>query len=178
MWEIVTFLTIILIITLVIGLLVLSLVRQCLVIVTVESQSMSPALYEGDRVLAFRWWPAKWIQKGDIVLVWPRPDDLKYNRETKPFGVIPFIKRVTGLPGDKIVSRFDELDDYHKQKLRLTYDHEGKKEWLVPRGHFFVRGDYPIGGFDSLSWGPIPYNSLLAVVIMKLPRPNANSKKF
>jgi len=166
---------ILLVTSLVLGVLV---VRRCLVVATVESQSMSPALQERDRVLAFRCWPARWIRRGDIVLVWPSPHDLKYNKDGKIFGVIPLIKRVAGLPGDMIYSRLDELDEYHKEKLRFMYDLEGKKEWYIPDGHFFVRGDYPIGGFDSLSWGPISYNSLLAIVIMKLPRVSRNASEI
>jgi len=144
-------------------------IRNLLVVVTVESTSMSPTLLDGDRVLVLRYWPATLLQKGNIVIIWPgritEPDD-----RSGPFNVTPFIKRVVALPGEKIVTRFDELDEFHKSKpfLRSKHDINGNREWHIPPGHFFVRGDNPIGSFDSLSWGPIPDRSLLGIVVMKL----------
>ena len=148
--------------------LIVFLVRISLVVVTVESQSMSPTLEHGDRVLVWRYWPAKWLQKYYIVLVWPS----EHRNGPKPFGVIPFIKRVVGLPGDVITTHIDELNNLQKQKtlVQAMHDDNGTRVWYVPKDHFFVRGDHPIGGFDSLTWGPIPFNSLLGIVIMRLPR--------
>ena len=114
-------------ITLLFFLFVIVLIRKCFVIVTIEHESMSPALHDGDRVLVFRYWPVKLLKRGDIILVWPWMDLIKFNREPKPFGIIPYIKRVVGLPGDTIVTCLNELDDYHQEKLRLTYDVKGEK---------------------------------------------------
>ncbi len=144
------------------------LIRLMLVVVTVESQSMSPALEDGDRVLVLRNWPTRWLRKGQIVLVWPwlPPGTGPNNWGT----VIPYIKRIIGMPGDSLVTSIDELNDYHRPREQAAHDSEGKRLWHVPPAHFFVRGDNAIGGFDSLTWGPIPYRSLLGIVIMKLPR--------
>ena len=161
-------------------LIVFILIRMCLVIITIEQESMSPALHEGDRVLILRYWPHSWLQKGDIVLVWPWPSEIHNGKDPKPFGVIPYVKRVIGLPGDIIITGIEELDDYHKCKLRHTYDLNGNKKVIVPFNHFFVRGDYPIGGFDSRIWGPLSYESFLGLVIMKfsrsLPSKEGNSR--
>ncbi len=151
--------------------LIVFLLRKCFVVVNIEHESMSPTLHDGDRVLVFRYWPAKWLQKGNIVLIWPWPNEISHHKEPKPFGVIPYIKRVIGLPGDTIVTSIDELDEYHKSKLFHTYDDEGKKAFYIPHNHFFVIGDYPIGGFDSRKWGPIPFESFLGVVVIKLSKP-------
>ncbi len=150
--------------------LIVFLVRISFVVVTVESQSMTPALKHGDRVLVWRYWPAKWLRKHHIVLVWPS----EHRNGSKPFGVIPFIKRVVGLPGDVVTTHIDELHNLHKNKtlIQAMYDDNGMRIWYVPKDHFFVRGDHPIGGFDSLTWGPIPFSSLLGIVIMRLPRLN------
>jgi signal peptidase I len=155
-------------ITLLFFLFVIVLIRKCFVIVTIEHESMSPALHDGDRVLVFRYWPVKLLKRGDIILVWPWMDLIKFNREPKPFGIIPYIKRVVGLPGDTIVTCLNELDDYHQEKLRLTYDVKGEKTIIVPNNHFFVRGDYPIGGIDSRTFGPVPFKGALGLVVIIL----------
>lgn len=150
-------------------------IRELLIAVTVENQSMWPTLLDGDRVLVLRYWPARWLRRGHIVLVWPWPHEVSDG--PKPFGVIPFIKRIRALPGDLLVTHISELDELHKHRMQFLHGKDGTREWLIPAKHFFVRGDHPIGGFDSLSWGPIPYESLLGLVIMRLPgrRPETNA---
>lgn len=137
-------------------------------VVTVEQESMSPVLHAGDRVLVIRYWPVKLLRKGDIVLVWPWISMIRLDRAPKPFGVLPYIKRIIGLPGDTIVTRLDELDDYHKRKLGHTFDNDGKKVFTVPDNHFFVRGDFSIGGIDSRTFGPVHKQGILGLAIMKL----------
>lgn len=138
-----------------------------LVVVTVESTSMSPALNDGDRVLVLKNWPAEKLRRGQIVVVWPwnfTPD------RRIPFGVAePFIKRIVGLPGDTIVTTISELAQRHRERLSESYDAQGERVWHVPPGHCFVRGDLQPGGHDSLTWGPISFNNVLGVVILKLP---------
>jgi hypothetical protein len=83
--------------------------------------------------------------------------------------VIPFIKRIVGLPGDTLVTSLRELDDIHRARALGAHDPSGNRTWHIPQGYLFVRGDQPVGGWDSLSWGPIPFRSVLGIVIMKLP---------
>lgn len=144
--------------------------RKCFVVVIIEHESMSPTLHSGDRVLVFRYWPAKLLKKGDIVIVWPWINIIRNDKGPKPFGVIPYIKRIIGLPGDKIISNIHELDDYHKKKFGHNYDEEGNKTEIIPEKHFFVRGDFPIGGIDSRIFGPVPKEGILGLVILKLPK--------
>jgi signal peptidase I len=134
-------------------------------IVTVENDSMSPALEHGDRVLVWRLWSAKWLRKGQIVIVWPGSDAPPPGTELDH---IPSIKRVIGLPRDRLVTYITELPE-HLRQYQL-YDKEGKRTWYIPPERFFVRSDQPIGGHDSLTWGPIPFHNLLGIVILKLPR--------
>jgi len=166
MWQVMTskiiFLTIILL------LIILIVIRRYFVVVTVEHESMSPVLHAGDRVLVIRYWPVKLLKKGDIVLVWPWISMIRLDSAPRPFGVLPYIKRIIGLPGDTITTRLDELDDYHKRKLSHTYDNDGKKAFIIPDDHFFVRGDFPIGGIDSRTFGPVHKQGILGLVIMKL----------
>jgi signal peptidase I len=149
-------------------------IRIALVVVTVQSFSMSPTLKHGDRVLVFRYWPASWLRKGHIVIVQPPSPDMRYL--TKP---VPFIKRVIGLPGDTLVTYLSQLNDHYRAPLLSAHDEEGKRIWHVPPGHLFVRGDYVLGGSDSLTWGPIPFRSVLGIVLMKLSRdPLGNSNQL
>ena len=138
-------------------LLVVIVARASLVTITVESVSMSPTLRDGDRVLVWRWWPARWLRKGQIVVVWPwlLPGD--GSRHPSSWGFTPFIKRVVGLPGEVIRATSSE-------KLQTV------QTWQVPPGHIFVCGDNFAHSTDSRVWGPVPSRSVLGVVIMRLPR--------
>lgn len=137
-------------------------------LVTVQYDSLAPLLNDGDRVLALRRWPARWLRRGDLVLVWPWPDHAKDG--PPPFGVVPFIKRVEGLPGDTMTVWLRELDPVHRERHRAAFDAEGKRVWKVPPGHFFAKGTQEVSGFDSRTWGPVPDRGLLGWVVMKLPR--------
>lgn len=142
-------------------------IKLTLIVVTVKNHSMSPTLKDGDRVLVFRYWPHWWLKKGQIVLVWPWN---KLKNTKKPFGDNdPFIKRIIGLPGDTLITSLAELDDFNQVREAVNHDKNGQRFWNILPKHIFVRGDHPIGGFDSLSWGPILRQKVLGVVIMRLP---------
>jgi signal peptidase I len=145
------------------------LVRTALVVVTVESTSMYPTLNDGDRVLALRYWPARWLRKGQIVLVWPWLSPLVNSRTLGRPDFAPFIKRIVALPGETIVTSITDLDERHHPHVQSMHDGEGNRTWHIPPGHLFVRGDYVPGGVDSLTWGPIPFKSVIGLVVMRLP---------
>lgn len=145
-------------------------VRLLLVVVTVEGISMLPSLKSGDRVLVLRLWPSKWLRRGQVVLVLPT-HALTYNPDYLA-RVGPFIKRIIGLPGETLVTHLDDISDAYRAQQLAAHDAEGRRVWRVASNHIFVRGDLIPSGFDSLSWGPIPVDSIRGVVIMKLPRKN------
>jgi signal peptidase I len=143
------------------------LIRYFLVVVTVENVSMSPTLEPGDRILMIRRWPAKWLRKGQIVLVYPWRTS-----STDPglFEVIPYIKRIIGLGGETItltINQHVEIDHIHRHGLDKQ---QHQVLWPIPERHIFVRGDNSTGSIDSLTWGPLPFQSVLAVMLKKLPR--------
>lgn len=149
--------------------LLIGLGRAFLVIVTVTNTSMQPTLVEGDRVLVVRHWPRRWLRRGQIVIVWPFAFPEK---GPAPFGVpLPFIKRVTALPGDIFVTYADQANRYfleHERpfdKLDLRWNNH------IPAEHLFAYGDNPVDSFDSRTWGPIPFRGVLGVVILKPTRP-------
>jgi signal peptidase I len=135
--------------------------RFSLLVATVVSTSMSPTLEIGDRVLALRHWPACWLRKGQIVLLWP-PEDYRI-RVVEQYGAIPLIKRVVGLPDDKFVVTRVPLSKNMNNNIHT-------EELKIPLKHFVVKGDLEIAGSAPLTIGPIPFDNLLALVVMKLPQ--------
>lgn len=145
-------------------------VRSTFVVVTVEGKSMSPTLNHGDHVLALRYWSARWLRTGRIVVVAPWGLPSRTVAATDGVTFTPFIKRIVGMPGDTLITTIHDLDSVVRTRLLPFHDSHGKRVWHIPPEHIFVRGDYPISLFDSLFWGPIPCKSVIALVIMKLPR--------
>ncbi len=143
--------------------------RAALLVVTVQSTSMVPALHHGDRVLVWRYWPQRWLRRGHIVLVWPwlGPTQGSHALDTQVF--IPFIKRIVGLPGDYLVTTLTDLAEHYRSREHAAHDAQGHRVWWVQADHIFVCGDAPLGGLDSLTWGPIPARCVLGLVLLRLP---------
>jgi len=118
---------------------------------------MSPTLEIEDRVLALRYWPSHWLRKGQVVLFW-LPDNLNSSLEGLS-GEFPLIKRVVGLPGDKVVN------DY---LISSGTNDSSNRELTIPPEYFFVRGDLDLIGNDSFTFGLIPFENLHALVLLKL----------
>ncbi|QPQ31329.1 signal peptidase I [Lysinibacillus sp. JNUCC 51] len=115
--------------------------------VLVKGASMMPTLEDQDRVIINKIGPKfKSVDRFDIVVV-------KMNEEEN------YIKRIIGLPGDKIEYKDDQLYingekysepylDQYKKELKdsgsLTYDFKLEQilgETTVPEGNYFVLGD-------------------------------------
>lgn len=146
--------------------LIVVILRLCFAIVLVENISMSPTLVQGDRILVIRFWPRKLFYCGQVVILWPWERSFKGGNL---FGVIPYVKRVVGVSGDVVISHISNLHEIHKPDVLSYYNESGFRSWFIPEGHIFVRGDYEIGGIDSLTWGPVPVDSVLGVMVLKLP---------
>ena len=149
----------------VIVLVIVMLMRCILLVVTVENRSMAPTLEAGDRVLMIRHWPTRWLRKGQIVLIEPR-----CGAATGPtlFAVIPYIKRIVALGGETLtVSHSDiAVRDYSFNHM-INYE-QSQQVWHIPAGYLFVQGDSS-QSVDSRIWGPLPLQSVLGVMLMKLP---------
>ena len=84
------------------------------------------------------------------------------------FEVTAYIKRIIGLGPETltIINPYDGVE--HPQQ----HDKDGQQTqqvWHIPQGHIFVRGDHGSGSIDSLTWGSLPTQSVLGIVMMKLP---------
>jgi signal peptidase I len=86
---------------------------------------------------------------------------------------VPFIKRIIGLPGDRVELR-DGLVYVNNVKLDEPYIYKddgvpqssdpaggGATQWLVPDGDLFVMGDHRHNSADSRVFGPIPISSVI-----------------
>jgi signal peptidase I len=127
----------------------------------VQQGSMENTLLPDQYVLVDKLTP-RWApyQRGDIVVFDP-PETWSSG------GGVPFIKRVIGLPGDRVELR-DGKVMVNEVELEEPYIFEtngvpqtteaapgGPKEWLVPDGDLLVMGDHRQDSADSRSFGPI-----------------------
>ncbi len=143
--------------------------RLFLVVVVVRGLSMVPALRHGDRVLVLRHWPACLLRIGQLV-VGRIPAD-KESTMTKILQTQQlYIKRIIGLPGDVVRLNNTLVNKEKSSKAPIKRNNSVPQTWHIPQGFCFVKGDADTST-DSVVWGPIPFHSLIGVVLIKLPRP-------
>jgi signal peptidase I len=118
--------------------------------VKVEGTSMLPGLEDQERIFinkfVYRWEP---IGRGDIVV-------FRYPRDTSK----SYIKRVIGVPGDRI--RMEDGQVYvNGKQLSEAYvpseffDHRSFAEFSVPEESYFLLGDHRSMSNDSREFGPV-----------------------
>jgi signal peptidase I len=118
--------------------------------VKVEGGSMEPGLEDQERIfinkLVYR---LESIERGDIVV-------FRYPRDTHK----SFIKRVIGLPGDRIYISYGHVYVNGKQLLEPYVpsdylDARSYPEMIVPNNAYFVLGDHRSMSNDSRDFGPV-----------------------
>lgn len=145
------------------GAVVAAAARRLLLHVTVEGDSMQPALGDGDHVLAVRTPPAP-IRRGTLVVgrtPETSPGFVRFGEgadavELEPVHRPVFVKRVVGLPGDEVTPR-------------NTPAGAAGGTVLVPPGHVFVEGEAAYSQ-DSGLWGPVPRERILGLAVTRLRR--------
>ena len=144
----------------------------------IPSASMHPTLIEGDRLFVERY--SRFYtepQRGDIIVFYPPETKLK----NTPLAVfsrltgfnckdIAYIKRIIGIPGDKINIKTNEQDEtfvyINGQKLEEAYVKDPKElnyicnnktpycdDVIVPTDMYFMLGDNRAHSLDSRYWG-------------------------
>jgi signal peptidase I len=132
----------------------------------VEGQSMQSTLEPDQYVLVDKLTP-RWAPyaRGDIVVLNPPPG---YQRDGTPF-----IKRVIGLPGDRVQlvdgsvvvngTKLDEPYIFTEAGVRQPTEPNsgGLSEWIVPPGQLFVLGDHRGNSEDSRVFGTVDLASIV-----------------
>ena len=146
----------------------------------IPSSSMEPTLHCGrpgngclarwsDRVLANRFiYHFREPRRGEIVVF-----ETPRSAMTQCGAGGTFVKRLIGLPGDKISERADGFLYVNGRRLREPYvdasrrrqsTHAGES-WTVPKGKYFMVGDNRGQSCDSRVWGPVVRENLIGPVI-------------
>lgn len=126
----------------------------------VESGSMEPTLCAGDRVLVDKRVSADDLRRGDLAVV-SAPDDGRL-----------VVKRVVGLPGDRLAIRDALLFVDGKRVPEPYVDHSridalfyGPK--VVPSRQIWVFGDNRAESIDSRDYNGVPYSSVHGRVLVR-----------
>lgn len=126
----------------------------------VYGSCMEPNLRTGERVLAssMPYWLGS-PQRGDVV-IFRYPADPSKN----------YVKRVIGLPGDRIVIRNGELflnDSEQPEPYKLNEAHGDYGPRKVSPGHLFVLGDNRDQSNDSRYWGELPISNVEGKALLR-----------
>ena len=138
----------------------------------VEQRSMETTLLPEQYVLVDKLTP-RWAsyERGDIVVFDP-PESMR-----SPSGA-PFIKRVIGLPGDRVeIENGGVLVNGVELNEPYLFLRRGKPEptepgadgdtWVVPEGTLFVMGDHRSASADSREFGPIDISTVLGRALLR-----------
>ena len=139
----------------------------------VEQGSMVSTLLPDQYVLVDKLTP-RWAsyERGDIVVFQP-PPSWRSGQDA------PFIKRVIGLPGDRIdlqdgfvIVNGTQLDEPYLFERRGEPEPTepsigGATSWLVPDGALFVMGDHRAASADSREFGPIDVSTVLGRALLR-----------
>jgi signal peptidase I len=122
--------------------------------IRVKSISMQPTLYERDFVLVNRLsYKLGAPGRGDVI-VFENPLDPDSE---------PYIKRVIGLPGDRVEVKDGQVyingGLLPETYIKASPDYTGT--WNVPEGSLFVLGDNRNNSSDSHHWGTVPIESVI-----------------
>jgi signal peptidase I len=126
----------------------------------VESGSMEPTLCTGDQVLVDKRVSADELRLGDLAVV-TAPDD----------GSL-VVKRVVGLPGDRVAIR-DALLFVDGRRVSEPYvDHRSIDALfygpeVVPEREIWVMGDNRAQSIDSRDYDGVPYSSVQGRVLLR-----------
>jgi signal peptidase I len=130
----------------------------------IPSGSMENTLLVGDYIMVNRFvyaptqwdWEKRWIPVRDI----SRGDVVVFKFPNTP--EIDYIKRVIGLPGDRIEIRDGEVwrNDERLEEPYVDAGHRFPREYraveVVRPGHLWVMGDHRNASSDSRVWGQLP----------------------
>ncbi|MFQ5738496.1 MAG: signal peptidase I [Acidobacteriota bacterium] len=130
--------------------------------VKVEGTSMQPNLSDQERIFVNKFvYHFSEIERGDVVVFWFPKDPTK-----------SFIKRVIGLPGERIEIRSGAvfIDDHRLRETYVRPEYFDYHSWgpvAVPAAHYFVMGDHRNSSNDSRHWGFVPSANIFGKAIFR-----------
>mgnify|MGYP002352969038 FL=1 len=135
----------------------------------VPTNAMAPFVSKGDQVAAEGFSVrGRLPNRGDVITFTTEGIESPYMMASEPQ---KYIKRVVGLPGDRLVFKAGQLhvNDQPASALSgltgIQYLPMGSlqdgKEVSVPPDHLFVMGDNSGNSADSRYWGPLPVRNVL-----------------
>jgi signal peptidase I len=135
----------------------------------IPSGSMNPTLWKGDRIVVNKLSVEfGTINIGDIVVFKAPPDVSRLCHDP----VTDLVKRVIGLPGDRLYSRGNTIyvNGVPLDQRWTVYPSIGVPipPTTVPAGHYFMMGDNHADSCDSRTWGTVPRSDLIGKVFVRI----------
>lgn len=133
----------------------------------VKGASMEPTFHSGEYILTSKiTYKFRPMERGDVIVFKsPKNPDIEY------------IKRIIGLPGDKVLIKNGEVyvndrfidERYISAKTNLWDGGFAKEDVsiIVPSGEIFVMGDNRPRSSDSREFGPVPISSIIGQVFYR-----------
>lgn len=158
----------------------------------VDGPSMETTLHNNDRLIVWKL-PRTWARITHHTYVPKRGDVVVFtDPRLGQFGQDPekqLIKRIIGLPGDKVVVSGGVVTIYNTKnpngfqpdktlpygKVIPTTMVDG--EWTITTGHVFVMGDNRGNSLDSRLFGPVDASNIIGKLIVRV-LPVSNMKRF
>ncbi len=147
----------------------------------VQGASMAPNFHGGEYVIVNEM-GYKDVSIGDLTLVpvqreFHRGDPIVFRFPNDP--KVFFIKRVVGLPGEKITIHNGVVTIYNdvhpdgfvleEEYLPQNYDDaNGDVEYTVGNDEYFVMGDNRNNSYDSRAWGPLDKDLVMGKVLIRI----------
>jgi len=138
----------------------------------IPSESMVPTLRINDKLIVDKLsYHFTEPQRGDIVVFSPTDGIKKENPNLKD----AFIKRVIGLPGDKVEVKGERV--YINDKPLQERYIEDKPHYqfgpvVVPPDSYLVLGDNRNNSYDSHYWGFVPRDNIIGRAVVRFWPPN------
>jgi signal peptidase I len=127
----------------------------------VRGSSMSPTIFDGDRILVEPWsYMFGGAERGDVVV-------LRYPLDPS----VDYIKRVIGVPGDDVTLAGGHVwvnGELLAEPYIAETDRESYVSAHVRPGHYFVLGDNRPRSSDSREFGQVPADYLRGRVDVRL----------
>jgi signal peptidase I len=149
----------------------------------IPSGSMEPTLHgipnqwEADKIIVDKLkYKFSQPQRGDIVVFSPT-EELKKEQYHDAF-----IKRIIGLPGEKVELRNDKVyinnkplqeDNYIKKRTSINVCNSGQqvaflaKPQTIPPNSYLVLGDNRDSSYDSRCWGVVPQQNIIGRAVLR-----------